>query len=67
MQLQKALAQGWAINLVGSRGGARGAIAPQKFFLAPPVAPKIFRVTSCHCIEIIWSYKIAKFMKNNFW
>jgi len=44
MQLQKALAQGWAINLVGSRGGARGATAPQKFCLAPPVAPTALKL-----------------------
>jgi len=40
----------------GRRGGdrgARGGTAPQKFCLAPQWPPKIFRVTSCHCIEVL--------------
>ena len=40
------------------RGGARvvpGGHYPPKFCLAPPVTPKIFRVTSCH-----WSRSLAE-------
>jgi len=36
-----------------ARGVPGGGTAPPKFCLAPPVAPQIFRVTSCHCIEIL--------------
>jgi len=34
-------------------GDARGANTPPKFCLVPPVDPKILRVTSCHCIEVL--------------
>ena len=41
----------------GGRGGARGVLggplSPKNFAWPPQWPPKIFRLTSCHCIEVL--------------